>query len=72
VKWKKCISTKKYLKKEDLKYFKNTIKLEKYSKLILTNNPYDIRTLKIYVIFLNHVLKLSDESKMYLDKTFYN
>jgi len=68
----KMYFNQKYLKKEDLKYFKNTIKLEKYSKLILTNNPYDIRTLKIYVIFLNHVLKLSDESKMYLDKTFYN
>ncbi len=49
---------------------KNTTKLEKYSKLILANNSNDIRTLKIYGTFLNHVLKLQDESKGYMDKAF--
>ena len=60
----------KIFEKRGFEICKSTTKLEKYSKLILTNNPYDIRTLKIYGTFLNHVLKLSDESKMYLDKAF--
>ena len=60
----------KIFEKRGFEICKSTTKLEKYSKLILTNNPYDIRTLKIYGTFLNHVLKLSDESKIYLDKAF--
>ena len=49
----------KIFEKRGFEICKSTTKLEKYSKLILTNNPYDIRTLKIYGTFLNHVLKLS-------------
>ena len=60
----------KIFEKRGFEICKSTTKLEKYSKLILTNNPYDIRTLKIYGTFLNHVLKLSDESKIYIDKAF--